>query len=58
MVSQINVSAVAVPGKQGQSDGLGNHVKGEKERKTPEELDVAWTTLLTILDIMVRSLES
>lgn len=58
IVSRMNVPAIAVSGKQGQNEGMGSHFKGEKEGKIPEELDVAWTTLLTILGIMVGSLES
>lgn len=37
---------------------IGSHFNGEKEGRIPEALDVAWTTLLTTLDIMVGSLES
>lgn len=53
IVSQINVLAVAVPGEQMQNEGMGSHFRGEKERKTSEELHIAWTTLLTILVIML-----
>lgn len=38
--------------------GMDSHFNGEKEGRIPEELDVTWTTLLTILDITVGSLES
>lgn len=50
-VSQINILAVAVPGKLMQNEGIGSHFKGEKERKTSEESDIAWIILLTILVI-------
>lgn len=39
--------------------GREGHFKGEKERKTSEKLDAAWTTLFgPILGIMLMSLES
>lgn len=37
---------------------MDSHFNGKKEGRIPEELDVTWTTLLTILDITVGSLES
>lgn len=38
--------------------GMDSHFSGEKEGKITKELEVAWTTLLMILGIMVGSLES
>lgn len=38
--------------------GMSSHFNGEKGRRISEKLYVAWTILLTIIDIIVVSLES